>query len=646
MPRHLYRFCLVGLSAIVTAAVAGLSAQNYVPDTSYRGTSLAGVSTLGDAAWRAEKGEYVGVPKTPAGGWLVLDRSLQDVGVFAEFRCTGGCRTGVLLRAERTANGMKGVYVALAGDEAGVYGITLDANGREVSRDRLRAAGGQLRFAPPPPPQGQGARAGGAGRGAAGRGGPPSSLPLTPPATGLKADDWNLVEILLDANLIRPFLNESLAGIGSAAVDEAVGKFGPVAFYVGGTGEVRYRNVGTNDLGVKTLPAERTSPNFTMQRISDMYYSWGAAVADFNGDGVNDIAAGPYYYLGPGFTRYREIYAAQTINASTQYPGDCMQQFASDFTGDGAADVICMGAIGQDLHLYVNPKTELRRWDRFDVVPVVQKEVSLLADVDGDGRPEFVYGGGGLLRFAKPNPSNPTGPWIVHNVSAEGPWGGGHGLGVGDINGDKRADIVDPYGWWEQPAAGASSGVWTYHPQAFARWTGHASPGGAEMGVYDVNGDGLTDVVTSLQAHGFGLAWFEQRREAGGQRSWVRHMIIDNFGAKNAGGVVISQMHGSTVADVDGDKIPDFIVGKRYWSHLDNYTDPDPYGPPVLYVFRTTRNKTAPGGAAFIPELVHNRSGAGNAVTAADVNKDGRTDIVTSTDRGTFVFLGRARAAQ
>jgi hypothetical protein len=536
---------------------------------------------------------------------------------------------------------MKGVYVALAGEEAGVYGVTLDANGRELSRERLRAAGGQIRFAPPPPP-GPG-RAGGGGRaGGAGRGGPPPNLPLIPPVTGLRADEWNLVEILLDASLVRPFLNESLAPIGSAAVEEGAGKFGPVALFVGGTGEVRYRNLGTSDLGVKTMPAERSSSNFSTQRLNDMYYSWGAAVADFNGDGVNDVAAGPYYYLGPSFTRFREIYPAQTINPSVQYPGDCMQQFAYDFTGDGASDVICMGAIGQDLHLYVNPKTELRRWDRFDVVPLVQKEVSLLADVDGDGRPEFVYGGGGFLRFAKPDPKNPTGTWIVHTLSAEGPWGGGHGLGVGDINGDKRADVVDPYGWWEQPAGGASSGVWTYHPQAFGRWTGHASAGGAEMGVYDINGDGLTDVITSLQAHGFGLAWFEQRN-ASGQRSWVRHMIIDNFGSKNAGGVVISQMHGSTVADVDGDKIPDFIVGKRYWSHLDNYTDPDPYGAPVLYVFRTNRNKTAPGGASFLPELVHNRSGAGNAVTAADINKDGRMDIVTSTDRGTFVFLGRPR---
>ena len=43
-----------------------------------------------------------------------------------------------------------------------------------------------------------------------------------------------------------------------------------------------------------------------------------------------------------------------------------------------------------------------------------------------------------------------------------------------------------------------------------------SSPGGAEMAVYDVNGDGLNDVVTSLQAHGWGLSWFEQKKAADG----------------------------------------------------------------------------------------------------------------------------------
>ena len=62
---------------------------------------------------------------------------------------------------------------------------------------------------------------------------------------------------------------------------------------------------------------------------------------------------------------------------------------------------------------------------------------------------------------------------------------------------------------------------------------------------------------------------------------------------------------------------------------LRGYPDPDPYGAPVLYVFRTVRNKQAPGGAEFVPELVHNRSGAGSHF-AVDLNRDGMNDIVTS----------------
>jgi hypothetical protein len=154
------------IAALSLGAAVVSAQQNYVVDTRHAGTSLAGWHVLGNAAWRAEAGEYIGTPKSTDGGWLVLDKSIQDVGVFARFRCTGGCKTGVLLRAEKTADGMKGVYVALAGEDAGAYAVKLDANGKELSRERLRTAGGQIRFAPPPPPNppaGGAARAGGAG---------------------------------------------------------------------------------------------------------------------------------------------------------------------------------------------------------------------------------------------------------------------------------------------------------------------------------------------------------------------------------------------------------------------------------------------------------------------------------------------------
>ena len=84
--------------------------------------------------------------------------------------------------------------------------------------------------------------------------------------------------------------------------------------------------------------------------------------------------------------------------------------------------------------------------------------------------------------------------------------------------------------------------------------------------------------------------------------------------------------------------MPDFITGKRFWSHLDTFIDPDPHGEPVLYVYRAVRNAKAPGGAEFIPELIHNRSGVGSHLAVVDLNNDGAPEIITGTKRGTFIF--------
>jgi hypothetical protein len=165
------------------------------------------------------------------------------------------------------------------------------------------------------------------------------------------------------------------------------------------------------------------------------------------------------------------------------------------------------------------------------------------------------------------------------------------------------------------------------------------------MGVYDVNGDGRNDVVASLSVHNWGLAWFEQTRGSDGTIDFVRHDIAGDYSTadKAAGGVVFSEAHAARFADMTGDGVPDFVVGKRYWSHLENYRGPDIYGPAVIYIYRTTRDPQAPGGARFVPELVHNRSGVGSAFELMDLNGDTQPDISVATAYGTFVFLSKPR---
>jgi hypothetical protein len=669
------RFVMAVTAVVVCSAVALLfgGGPTFHPDATLTGSTLAGWHMLGDADWHIQDGEITGTPKQPTGGWLILNNSYQDVGFFSSFQCTTGCRTGVLLRAEKTPDGgMKGIFVALDGvqmpgetpiaqteqGKSGIasYAVTLDAQGKETKRTRLRSGGGQMRIAPPPDPnaagRGGGGRGGSGGRGGGGRGAV-LNLPIPRPDTGLNPGEWNQVEILLDANIVRGFLNIVGSETGGGVVDDEDGRFGPIALYSGGTGEVHFKDVAYKNLALKVRPPEITSTHFREQRLSDFYYSWGAGAADINHDGVMDIVSGPHVFYGPDYTKHSEIYLAIASNPSDTYTYDDWMQFVADFEGNGWPDALnCNFSGGTGIPgcwLYSNPKNEPRRWDKHLVVSAYSSEIGVVRDLLGDGKPTLVYAGGGFVRYARPDPANPTGPWLIRSVSDNG-YANAHGIGVGDVNGDGRMDIVNAFGWWEQPAdekqqagttigSAAAAKPWKYHPAPFGRY-GRNGVGGSVMGVYDVNGDGLNDVVTSLNAHGFGLAWFEQKKDG----SFVEHMIMDDFGTKNSGGVTFTEPHGTAFADVDGDGITDLIVGKRFWSHRDDFLDPDAYGPAVLYWYKTVRNPKAPGGAEFVPELINNHSGAGSDIYVADLNKDGAMDILTATRFGTFVFWGKPGA--
>jgi hypothetical protein len=639
------RLCAIAIAALSVAVPEG-ARWNFIPDWTFKGTDIKKDWTLiGQATWKAVDGELIGTPTSPDGGWLVLNKGLQDFQFGADLKCDGACKAGLLVRARKQTDGtLSGIFIPYGESETGLFTVTIDPSGRETARAPLEGTGigSMVRYVPPPPDPNAPQRGRGAGLPAAAPGGGRGRGPV------FNASEWNDIGVIADVNTLRKLLGGSVAS--SQAVD--IRGFGVVALYAGGTGDVHYRDVSYQDVGLKRFPVEKTSPNFMARRINPYFYAFSVAAADMNRDGHMDFVSGPFIYYGPDFTTGREFYAAETLSPSTDFPsridpngpserGDGnWVAFAADFTGDGWPDVLLANTSGSAL--YVNPQDEARRWNVYrGIIPPAntsQAEINMLADVDKDGKPDLVYMTQQMgISWAKPDPSNPTGAWIGVSVGGQGTYAA-HGIGAGDINGDGRLDLLNGTGWWEQPASGPSTPNWTFHASRFGN-------GGAEMAVYDVNGDKLNDVVTARQAHQFGLNWYEQKRDAAGEITFEEHLIFKDYSTPdaNAGGVAFSELHGSTMADINGDGIPDFIVGKRQWSHHESFLDPDPYGPPVLYAYITVRDPKAPGGARFVPELIDNASGAGSQVVAVDMNKDGIVDVLTTGANGSFIFFGKPR---
>lgn len=365
---------------------------------------------------------------------------------------------------------------------------------------------------------------------------------------------------------------------------------------------------------------------FEKIQLSKTFYAEGAGIGDLNGDGHPDVIAGPYWYAGPEFDSKFAYY--EPVEHDPYKYSDNFFVETEDVNDDGRVDILMVGFPGEAAYWFENPGSGDQYWERHLIHGQVDNESPHFYDLDKDGKLELVFHTDGYLGFARRDQDNVKDPWEFVKIYVQQDWGKfTHGFGIGDIDGDGLEDIIMAKGWWKNPGLKNLETEWSYQSADFG-------PGGAQMYAYDVNNDGMNDVITTLQAHGWGMAWYEQKRE-GNKIEFDQHEIMGDIPSDNKYGVNFAEAHAIDLVDIDGDGVKDLVTGKRFWAHGPNghYFHNNAA---VLYWF-----KIDPSGenGYFVPYLIDFNSGVGVEVETGDLTGNGLVDIVVANKKGTFVFL-------
>jgi hypothetical protein len=365
--------------------------------------------------------------------------------------------------------------------------------------------------------------------------------------------------------------------------------------------------------------------------VDEAFRSEGVAVADVNHDGKLDILAGEVWYEAPNWTMHEIVKPGNYGDGAHSY-SHCFACWAEDLNGDGWPDLIVIDFPGAPCYWFENPQGKNQHWNKHVICISACNETPLYADLFGEGHGVLVMGtqpagkeNQGKMCWFRPG-KDPTQLWEKHPISAPsspeheipGTFKFSHGLGVGDVNGDGRLDVICTGGWWEQPTAQDREQPWKFHPAGL----GDAC---ADMFAYDMDGDGKADIISS-SAHQYGIWWYQQRPGADGSPSFLKHDLFPRL---------LSQTHALHFVDINGDGLKDLVTGKRWWAHGPN-GDADPNAAPTLYWFEARRSRDST--TSFIPHKIDDSSGIGTQFVVTDINGDGRPDIVVANKRGVFLF--------
>lgn len=357
-----------------------------------------------------------------------------------------------------------------------------------------------------------------------------------------------------------------------------------------------------------SLPAAAANPVWKLHTIDAKAEYPACAVIDVNKDGKLDLVNGGFWFEAPEWKKHflREV---EIIRGRF----DDYSNLPLDVNGDGWTDIVSVNYRSKSLFWLEHPGAAIKTnpdtpWQKRLIDTPGPMETGRLADLDGDGDPDIVPNGVGFACWYEFD----KGKFIKHDLPQEL---SGHGIGVGDVNGDRRLDLIGPNGWLEAPAE-PRTGRWLWHAE-FSLSRDASIP----VLVHDVDGDGDADLIWG-RGHFFGLYWLEQTKNDG-NRDWVRHAIDTEH----------SQYHSLLLADLNGDKRVELIAGKRYLGHEGK--DPGEYDARGVYSYTFL-----PSSRSWERRTIHDGDNVafGLDPKIIDVDGDGDLDIVTG-DRSGFYLL-------